>query len=73
MCALRNPIDPVERVEAVVAAVDALAKTIGPWCSCPCCGAPPARQQVRDYDPMWGDGKVYCLDCGAFVRDWDRD
>lgn len=50
-----------------------VSKTIGPWCPCPQCGAEPKDQEVREYDMMWGEGKVYCKKCGAFVRHWDRD
>lgn len=38
---------------------------------CPKCGAAPNHQEVRHYSQMWGDGKVYCMICGAFVRVWD--
>ncbi len=43
------------------------------WADCPKCGAPPAEQEVTDYYPTWGDGKVHCSRCGTFVRHWDRD
>ena len=39
-----------------------------PSCNCPKCDALPRDQEVRDYDMMWGDGKVFCKKCGAFVR-----
>jgi hypothetical protein len=38
--------------------------------NCPECGAPPFEHEVKDYDPAWQDGKVYCK-CGAFVRHYD--
>ena len=38
---------------------------------CKNCGALPKDHVVRDYDPIWLDGKVYCTKCGAFVRDYD--
>ena len=38
---------------------------------CPKCGAPPSEQEVRDHNPMWGDGNVHCTQCGTFVRYWD--
>ncbi|MCR4306598.1 MAG: hypothetical protein NUV42_01380 [Candidatus Yonathbacteria bacterium] len=34
---------------------------------CPKCGAPPNKHHVKDYDPVWQDGKVMC-ECGTLVR-----
>ncbi len=39
--------------------------------NCPKCGAPPSRQKVRNYDPDFLDGDVYCTVCGSFVRHYD--
>lgn len=27
--------------------------------------------EVRNYDPIWKDGEVWCCDCGKKVRNWD--
>lgn len=62
-----------EETAAVVAAAQAVAKTIGPWTDCPHCGANKSHQEVRNYDLIWGDGDVYCCSCGGYVRSWDRD
>ncbi len=60
-----------EEIQDVVAAMDDIAKSIGPWNSCPHCGADKSHQEVRNYDMMWGDGDVYCTKCGKRVRSWD--
>lgn len=48
---------------------------------CPHCAAPASEtangktvsnRELRDYDFMWGDGKIYCKKCGGFVRIYDR-
>lgn len=46
-------------------------KYSGPNVDCPACGAPPAKQEVRNHSAMWGDGEVCCKKCGTFVRFWD--
>lgn len=38
---------------------------------CPKCGACPEFQEVRDHSLMWHDGRVHCIKCDAFVRDYD--
>ena len=38
---------------------------------CKNCGSHPKDHEVRDFDRMWGDGKVYCKICGEFVRHFD--
>lgn len=38
---------------------------------CPKCNAPPQDHQVRNFDPMWRDGDVFCLKCGTRVRGYD--
>lgn len=40
-------------------------------CHCPNCGACPEFQEVRDHSLMWHDGKIHCIKCDAFVRDFD--
>lgn len=55
----------------LVSAAESAAREVGPWTDCPNCEAPPQRQSVRNYDPIWMDGDVYCNDCGGFVRYWD--
>lgn len=35
------------------------------------CGSEPDRHEVKDFDPVWRDGVVVCLDCGGFVRQYD--
>lgn len=45
----------------------------GPQTVCPKCGSPPSDHQLREYDPKFHDGEVYCLKCGAYVRYWDAD
>jgi hypothetical protein len=39
--------------------------------NCPKCGAPPANQEVRNYDEIWRDGDVYCMKCNTRVRSYD--
>ncbi len=39
--------------------------------NCPGCGAPPAEQEVRNYDSTWHDGDVHCTKCGGYVRMYD--
>lgn len=39
--------------------------------NCPKCGAPPKDHEVRNHDPIWLDGDVYCKKCGAYVRAFD--
>lgn len=41
--------------------------------NCPKCGAEPKDQEVRNYDPIWRDGEVFCVKCGTKVRDYDAD
>lgn len=36
---------------------------------CPKCGG--KNFEVINYDMMWHDGDVYCVDCGAYVRMYD--
>lgn len=38
---------------------------------CPNCGSPPSDHEVRNYDPTWRDGDVYCTKCGVKVRNYD--
>jgi hypothetical protein len=65
-------MEPEDLAKIQQAARD-LSKRIGPWTDCPHCGAPPADQEVRNYDAIWGDGDVYCTKCDQRVRSWDRD
>lgn len=39
--------------------------------TCPHCGAGLEHLVVREYDPVWHDGKVWCTECDKFVREWD--
>lgn len=47
------------------------AGTFGPHKHCPKCDSPPIKHELRNYDPMWHDGDVYCTKCGTRVRTWD--
>ena len=39
---------------------------------CPHCGAEKKDcQEVRNYDLIWNDGKVFCKNTGKFIRDYD--
>jgi hypothetical protein len=38
---------------------------------CPKCNAPPQDHEVRNFDPVWRDGDVFCLKCGTRVRGYD--
>lgn len=38
---------------------------------CPVCDSTSRDHEVRGYNMMWGDGDVYCMKCGAYVRMWD--
>lgn len=38
---------------------------------CPKCGSEPKDQEVRNYDPIWKDGDVFCLKCETRVRSYD--
>ncbi len=42
-----------------------------PYPNCPNCNAPPAKQEVRDINPVLRIGDVYCTVCGTYVREWD--
>lgn len=37
---------------------------------CPSCGCAD-KHEVRNHSAMWGDGDVYCQECGAYVRMYD--
>ncbi len=39
--------------------------------NCQKCGAPPEKQEVKNYNMAMQDGDVYCTVCGAFVRYYD--
>ena len=39
--------------------------------NCPKCGAPPSKHEVKNHSILWGDGDVYCTECGSFVRIYD--
>jgi len=39
---------------------------------CPKCGKDSQHWYVKDYDPIWRDGKVVCT-CGTFIRHFDAD
>ena len=36
---------------------------------CPKCDG--INFEVRDYDMMWHDGEVWCIDCNVYVRSYD--
>jgi hypothetical protein len=36
---------------------------------CPKCGG--TNFEVRNYDMMWHDGDVWCVDCDVYVRGYD--
>lgn len=38
---------------------------------CPDCGAPPSDWEIRNYDPMFRDGDIYCGKCGRYIRMYD--
>lgn len=38
---------------------------------CPKCNSAPDRHELRNYNMMWHDGDIYCMDCGTYVRMWD--
>lgn len=38
---------------------------------CPKCNSSPDRHELRNYNMMWHDGDVHCIDCGTYVRMWD--
>jgi hypothetical protein len=42
-----------------------------PQGNCPVCDSSSSNHEVRNHSIMFGDGDVYCLRCGAFVRYWD--
>lgn len=46
------------------------ANLINPYKSCPKCEKTD-RLEVRDYDPMWRDGEVWCGRCKVKVRLYD--
>ena len=29
------------------------------------------KAEVRNHSAIWGDGDVYCSNCGAYIRMWD--
>ena len=39
--------------------------------NCKNCWAPPSDHEVKNYDPVWRDGDVYCKKCGTRVRGYD--
>lgn len=39
--------------------------------TCPKCGSTPDKHEVRNYNPIWRDGDVYCMVCNTKVRDYD--
>lgn len=47
----------------------AIGHAISKHQACPSCGG--TNFEVRNYDLMWHDGDVHCVDCGAFVRIYD--
>lgn len=42
---------------------------INTYQKCPKCGG--TNFEVRNYDRMWQDGDVYCIDCNVYVRGYD--
>lgn len=39
---------------------------------CPHCGSTDGScYELRDYDPIWRDGKIFCKETGEFIRDYD--
>jgi hypothetical protein len=38
---------------------------------CPKCNSTSDRHEVRNYNAMWHDGDIHCMDCNAFVRRYD--
>jgi hypothetical protein len=38
---------------------------------CPKCGSEPEDHELRNYDPVWRDGDIYCKKCGTRVRTYD--
>lgn len=42
---------------------------INKYKACPKCGG--SNFEVRNYDEIWRDGDVHCVDCGTFVRSYD--
>ncbi len=38
---------------------------------CTQCGSPPNRHTMRNFDPRDRTADLYCIDCGAYVREWD--
>lgn len=42
---------------------------INDYKKCPVCGG--THFEVRNYDLMWHDGDVYCIDCNVWVRTYD--
>ncbi len=41
------------------------------WRNCPKCGSTPKDHEMRDFDPRFRDGDIYCTKCGGYVRMWD--
>lgn len=38
---------------------------------CKKCSSPPSKHVLRNYDPIWRDGDIYCKECGEYVRGYD--
>ena len=46
-------------------------KTGRKWNDCPKCGSTPELHKMRNFDPVAREGELWCVKCGAYVRDWD--
>lgn len=38
---------------------------------CPECNSCPSYHEVRNHSLQWHDGKIHCIKCNAYIRDFD--